>query len=166
MVLAVVAILALNVLLVFGLARAFFPKAGDRKPKLLVYKGPPMCGACEHFDREEAQRQFNTNPAFLAAAAVLSPCEMSAPKVPVETDEIVWDDHGMVFNADGTPKTERVVKMVPSPESMTPAMRRLKWDDAGACYITHDIRFPPMSCVRFSAKKLTEEELRRLEALS
>ncbi len=116
---------------------------------------PVQCGTCENFDVAEAQRQFATNPAFLAASQILPPWQMGGPMREVEVEEFVRDEHdNIAFDENGDPKVHLVVRQerVPLDPAATREMRKYAWTDCGACYLHAEIRLPNDTCNHWKAK--------------
>lgn len=98
------------------------------------------CATCQHFDLEEGQAALQQYPAFLGAAAVRSPAQMS--------QRALLDAHGNVTGwkedgEDGAGKT-------------TPL--KAKWADFGACAVHQEGRYKHDVCNQYARAAALADE--------
>lgn len=135
LVLVLIAVLALVCLVgIYAFSPRRRSSPGERLVELVParkHKLPVVieCGTCQHFDLEEGQAFMRQYPAFMGAAAVRSPAQMS--------EKAVLDAHGNVvgWNKDGPGG------------KVTPL--KAKWDDFGACQLLSEGRYKHDVCASY-----------------
>lgn len=114
------------------------PESHRRLPVLIE------CATCAHFDLEEGQAYMRQYPAFLGAASVRSPAQMSS--------KALLDVHGNVTGWQGTGPDGKVTPL------------KAKWADFGACAVHQEGRYRHDVCSSYERDGTKIEALNTLEA--